>query len=310
MSLYLNTNLSSLAAMRSINRSTANLDVNYERLSSGLRINSAKDDPAGIQTSDKLSTQINELAQTNRNAQNAISYAQTVEGALEEITSMLQRIRTLAIESSNGTNTSTDRQSLQEEVDQLNEEICRIARDTTFAGTDILNGTASVVRFQISPDANSVIKIDLRTGFDTDSLCKLAAIHDGTDEFVVDGGAEFGEMTYKLSDVFSHKVNGKGIDISTFHAAETVLGGIDHLINAIDSKRAELGAIQNRLEATIRNQSNISENVSSSRSRIRDTDWAEEVSKMTANQVLQQGSVSILTQSNQKPQIALQMLQS
>ena len=306
MALYLNTNPSARLAQRTVNRQTARLDTSYERLSSGLRINSAKDDPAGVQTSDRLTVQLN---QTNRNAQNAIAYAQTAEGAMEEITTMLQRIRTLAVQSANGTNATDNRIALQDEVDQLNEEIGRIARDTTFGGQDLLNGNASIARFQISPDPGSIIKIDLSTGFDTNSLATLAAKISGSDTFKLPEGSTLTVSEFKFSDVFSYQVNGKGIDISSMSNAQVVLAGIDYLMTAVDSKRSELGAVQTRLESTIRNQENISENVSDSRAQIRDTDYAEEVSNMTAAQILQQGAVTILTQANQKPQMALQMLQ-
>ena len=309
MALYLNTNLSARLAQRTVNRQTARLDTSYERLSSGLRINSAKDDPAGVQTSDRLTVQLNSLNQTNRNAQNAIAYAQTAEGAMEEITTMLQRIRTLAVQSANGTNATDNRIALQDEVDQLNEEIRRIARDTTFGGQDFLNGNASISIFQISPDPGSIIKIDLSTGFDTNSLATLAAKISGSDTFKLPEGSTLTVSEFKFSDVFSYQVNGKGIDISSMSNAQVVLAGIDYLMTAVDSKRSELGAVQTRLESTIRNQENISENVSDSRAQIRDTDYAEEVSNMTAAQILQQGAVTILTQANQKPQMALQMLQ-
>lgn len=309
MALYLNTNLSARLAQRTVNRQTARLDTSYERLSSGLRINSAKDDPAGVQTSDRLTVQLNSLNQTNRNAQNAIAYAQTAEGAMEEITTMLQRIRTLAVQSANGTNATDNRIALQDEVDQLNEEIGRIARDTTFGGQDLLNGNASIARFQISPDSGSIIKIDLSTGFDTNSLATLAAKISGSDTFKLPEGSTLTVSEFKFSDVFSYQVNGKGIDISSMSNAQVVLAGIDYLMTAVDSKRSELGAVQTRLESTIRNQENISENVSDSRAQIRDTDYAEEVSNMTAAQIMQQGAVTILTQANQKPQMALQMLQ-
>lgn len=309
MALYLNTNLSARLAQRTVNRQTARLDTSYERLSSGLRINSAKDDPAGVQTSDRLTVQLNSLNQTNRNAQNAIAYAQTAEGAMEEITTMLQRIRTLAVQSANGTNATDNRIALQDEVDQLNEEIGRIARDTTFGGQDLLNGNASIARFLISPDPGSIIKIDLSTGFDTNSLATLAAKISGSDTFKLPEGSTLTVSEFKFSDVFSYQVNGKGIDISSMSNAQVVLAGIDYLMTAVDSKRSELGAVQTRLESTIRNQENISENVSDSRAQIRDTDYAEEVSNMTAAQILQQGAVTILTQANQKPQMALQMLQ-
>lgn len=287
---------------------TSKLDVVYQRLSTGLRINSAKDDPAGIQTSNKLTTQIDSLSMTNRIAQNAISYAQTAEGALEEISSMLERIRVLAIESANGTNTSQDRTALQKEVDQLTEEINRIARDTTFGGEALLSGTASVARFQISPSPNSVIKIDLSIGFDIDGLARMAQSISGN--FVVEKNEYVAQTTsFTYASVFSYKVNGKGIDISSQSAAQLCLAGLDGMLNAVDSKRAQLGAIQNRLESTIRNQENISENVSNSRSVIRDTDWAEASSELAAQNIIQQGAASILTQANSRPEIALAMLQ-
>ena len=240
MALYLNTNLSARLAQRTVNRQTARLDTSYERLSSGLRINSAKDDPAGVQTSDRLTVQLNSLNQTNRNAQNAIAYAQTAEGAMEEITTMLQRIRTLAVQSANGTNATDNRIALQDEVDQLNEEIGRIARDTTFGGQDLLNGNASIARFQISPDPGSIIKIDLSTGFDTNSLATLAAKISGSDTFKLPEGSTLTVSEFKFSDVFSYQVNGKGIDISSMSNAQVVLAGIDYLMTAVDSKRSEL----------------------------------------------------------------------
>ena len=222
MALYVNTNVSSLNAQRMTARATKALDVSYQRLSSGLRINSAKDDAAGLQISDRLTTQINGLSQGNRNAQDGISYAQTAEGALEEITNMLQRIRVLALQAANGTNTSQDRQALQQEVDALNEEICRISEDTTFAGQDILNGEAGVVMFQVGPDANSIISIDLSVGFDTESLAAQAASISG-DTYTIEAGFDFTGGTFRYQDVFKFDPDGGGIDISTFSKAEMVL---------------------------------------------------------------------------------------
>ena len=314
MSLYLHTNISALQTQNALSKATTKLDTTYERISTGLRINSAKDDPAGIQTSDRLTRELNSLDETNRIAQNGISYAQTAEGAMDEITTMLQKIRTLAIQSANGTNTSDDRKSIQAQVDQLNEEICRIANRTTFAGKEILSGAASVARFQISPAPNAIIKVDLRRGMQTDSLARLAGDYING-EYGTGSTATYtltdenGKATeYKLIDIFSYDKDGKGIDVSTYSGAQAVLGGIDYLINAVDSKRAELGAIENRLESTIRNQSNISANVSESRSRIRDTDYAEEATNLTTQQILQQGAASILTQANSRPEIALSIL--
>ncbi|MCR5084348.1 MAG: flagellin [Succinivibrionaceae bacterium] len=307
MSLFINTNLSSLQARRAASSSGNRLDVAYERLASGLRINSAKDDAAGVQISNHITTEINGLTMGNRNAQDGISYAQTAEGAIEEITTMLQRIRTLALQASTGTMGAQDRASAQQEVNALNLEITRIARQTTFAGQDLINGNASIVRFQIGTDPNSVVSIDLRTGFDTDSLAVLAGNYLGsTFELPSSTSLEGGE--YQYTDCFSCDLEGNGIDISTMSAAQIVIAGIDGLITAVDRKRAEFGALQNRLEASIRNQSNVIENESAARARIRDTDYAETSAEMSAADILQQGAVSILTQANTRPQIALQLL--
>ncbi|MCR5536896.1 MAG: flagellin [Succinivibrio sp.] len=310
MALYLHSNISSLHAQYANEIASKKLDQCFERLSSGYKLNSAKDDPAGIQISDKLTTQIDSLDMGNRVAQNGISYAQTAEGALEEITNMLQRIRTLSISASNGIKTENDRLAMQAEVNQLNEEICRIAADTTFGGEYLLDGSASVARFQISPNANSVMKIDLSCGFDTNSLAKLADTILNNEKINVAPDGE-DPVYVNCVDIFSYDPAGEpsnGIDVFNRTSAEATLAVVDALINAVDTKRAELGAIQNRLESTINNQSNIKVNASHSRSIIRDTDYAEEASNLTAQNIIQQGSASILTQANTRPQIALQML--
>lgn len=310
--LYLNTNITSLYTRKFANRNSRELDVAYQRLASGLKINSAKDDAAGLQITDHMTTQINGLSQGNRTAQDGLSYAQTAEGALDEITTMLQRIRTLALQSANGTNSTQDRRNMQDEVDQLNEEITRIANQTTFAGQDLLNGNASVAQFQVGPTPNSLIEIDLRPGFDTKNIAKIAASNASkAGVFTIKEDNAFGltQTEFSYTAVFNYSINGGGIDISTQINAEIVLAGIDGLIDAVDSKRAELGAVQNRLESTIRNQDNIKENVSSSRSRIRDTDFAEETSTLTHKQILEQATATILTQANSRPEIALSLLQ-
>ena len=160
MALYVNTNASSLNAQRMMANSTNALDTSYKRLASGLRINSAKDDAAGLQISDRLTSQINGLNQGNRNAQDGISYAQTAEGAMDEMTNMYQRIRTLALQSANGTNSQADRDALQQEVESLCCEIQRISVDTTFGGQKILNGSAASVDFQVGADANQKITLN------------------------------------------------------------------------------------------------------------------------------------------------------
>ena len=337
MALYVNTNVSSLNAKRMLNNSTNSLDTTYKRLASGLRINSAKDDAAGLQISNRLTSQINGLEQGNRNAQDGISYAQTAEGAMDEMTTMFQRIRTLALQSANGTNSDKDRTALQEEVTSLCSEIDRIASDTTFAGKKLLVGTnsakndlttgtatgeTSTVNFQVGADANQTIGVEISQGADkygfdmngfTTALAKAGSLKIT--------GANGTSATIKATDILANTTaqanritgfvkNGDSIafDISTSAGAQNVIANIDNFIQSVDSKRAELGAVQNRLESTIRNQSNVSENVSDARSRIRDTDFATETANMTQQSIIQQASQSILSQANQRPQLALSLL--
>ena len=290
MAMFINTNVSSLNAQRNMTNSTKSLDTSYTRLASGLRINSAKDDAAGLQISNRLTSQINGLDQGNRNANDGISLAQTAEGAMDEVTGMLQRMRTLAQQSANGSNSAKDRAALQKEVDQLGSEINRISKDTTFAGTKLLDGTFGG-SFQVGADANQTIGFSLSQagGFSISGIS--AAVTAGTaDSIFVSGSAG-------------------AIDISTQSTAQDVLGAVDSMLEVVDGKRAELGAVQNRLDSTIRNQANISENVSAARSRIRDADFATETANMTKQNILQQAASSVLSQANQRPQAALQLLQ-
>ena len=295
MALYVNTNASSLNAQRMMANSTNALDTSYKRLASGLRINSAKDDAAGLQISDRLTSQINGLNQGNRNAQDGISFAQTAEGAMDEMTNMYQRIRTLALQSANGTNSSADRTALQQEVTSLCSEITRINDQTTFGGDGALLNKGSV-SFQVGADSGQTISINTKGKIgDTD----LTNWHVGTLAAAIEdeGGEDAANYT-----------SGDNFDISTQDKAQLVLANIDKYIAAVDSKRAEFGAVQNRLESTIRNQSNVSENVSAARSRIRDTDFASETAAMTQQNIIQQASQSILSQANQRPQVALSLL--
>ena len=287
MAMYVNTNVSSLNAQRNLSKSTSALDTAYTRLASGLRINSAKDDAAGLQISNRLTSQINGLDQGNRNANDGISLAQTAEGAMDEITSMLQRIRTLAQQSANGSNSTDDRAALQAEVNALSDEITRISQDTTFGGKNLLDGSAGAnFDFQVGAYANQTISFTL-TNY----------------AFGIDGLA----ANQNVTTVFASGPD--GINVKTASAAQLVLAGVDKLIEAVDSKRSELGAVQNRLDSTIRNQENIAENVSAARSRIRDADFATETANMTKNNILQQAASTVLAQANQRPQAALQLLQ-
>ncbi|AYV36857.1 flagellin [Aeromonas veronii] len=298
MAMFINTNTSSLNAQRNLMNTTKSLDTSYTRLASGLRINSAKDDAAGLQISNRLTSQINGLDQGNRNANDGISLAQTAEGAMDEVTGMLQRMRTLAQQSANGSNSAKDREALQKEVNQLGAEINRISKDTTFAGTKLLDGTYGGT-FQVGADANQTIGFSLSQA-DGFSISGIAAAANTT----VDVGTVIG-TAINVTAIFAA---GSSISISTQSGAQQVLAAADVMLGVVDSKRAELGAVQNRLDSTIRNQANISENVSAARSRIRDADFATETANMTKQNILQQAASSVLAQANQRPQSALSLL--
>ena len=305
MALYVNTNVSSLNSNRNLANATNSLDVSYKRLASGLRINSAKDDAAGLQISNRLTSQINGLNQGNRNAQDGISYAQTAEGAMDEMTTMYQRIRTLALQSANGTNSPADREAIQQEVNQLCEEITRIGKDTTFGGTHILDKSITTqTDFRVGANANEIISIDLTQGFRlNDVYTTVYNASTAAEQTVLESAVNNTGDTTTYTDAIR-------FDVSTQAASQDTLAVVDKFVAVIDAKRAELGAVQNRLESTIRNQTNVSENVSDARSRIRDADFATETAAMTQQNILQQASQSILSQANQRPQIALSLLQS
>ncbi|WP_419148798.1 flagellin [Pseudoalteromonas 'SMAR'] len=322
MALYVNTNVSSLNAQRQLMKSGNSLDTSFERLSSGLRINSAKDDAAGMQIANRLTSQVNGLNQGNRNANDGISLAQTAEGALDEVTSMFQRIRTLAQQASNGSNTDEDRLALQEEIQLLSSEVNRVAKDTTFGGQNLLDGTYDA-SFQVGADAVQTIGFSMKTvggtaaansieadgGFTLSGIAGVAStISDATLASNLSGidtvAATATAGDYTFADVFK----ADDISVSSQANAQAVLAGMDAMIAVVDKKRAELGAVQNRFQSTIRNQANISENLSAAKSRIQDTDFAQETANLTKMQILQQASQSILSQANQRPQVALSLL--
>ena len=303
MALYVNTNVSSLNAQRQLMNSGNSLDTSFKRLSSGLRINSAADDAAGLQISDRLTSQINGLNQGNRNANDGISLAQTAEGALDEVTSMLQRMRTLAQQSANGSNTDEDRAAIQDEVDSLTKEINRVAADTTFGGQNLLDGTYDA-NFQVGADAVQTISFSMKTvGATTNSV----AANNG---FTLSGLASVASITGSgiSTNTFSTNFAASTISVTSQANAQLTMAGMDSLIAVVDKKRAELGAVQNRFQSTIRNQANISENLSAAQSRIKDTDFATETANLTKMQILQQASQTILSQANQRPQAALSLL--
>ncbi|WP_462168592.1 flagellin N-terminal helical domain-containing protein [Pseudoalteromonas lipolytica] len=271
MALSVNTNVMSLNSQRNLSNSTNSLSTSYQRLSSGLRVNSAADDAAGLQIGSRLESQMKGLDQAARNANDGISIAQTAEGALEETTSMMQRMRVLAIQSANGSNSDDDRAALQKEFSQLNAEIDRIAETTTFGGVNVLDGSFSA-NFQVGADADQTISVSIATSMGATGL----------------------ETT--------------SLNIATATGAQDAITGLDASLKAVNDVRADLGAKQNRFSSTIRNLTNVSENVAASRSRIMDADFAKESASLARNQVLQQASSSMLAQANQQPQIALSLL--
>ena len=304
MSMFVNTNVSALNAQRNLAKSNSSLDTAYTRLASGMRINSAKDDAAGLQISNRLTSQINGLDQGNRNANDGISLAQTAEGAMDEVTSMLQRMRTLAQQSSNGSNNEDDRDALQQEYSQLSTEINRISSDTTFGGTKLLDGNYRG-EFQVGASAAQTISFTL-TGFSF-TVSGLAAASTGLSYTVsADSNGDFIATSAAAALTWSTISDISG---STASNAQLSMANLDLMIKSVDSKRAELGAVQNRLDSTVRNQANVSENLSAARSRIRDADFAAETATMTQQNILQQAASTILAQANQRPQSALSLLQ-
>ncbi|MCK0525656.1 flagellin [Anaerobiospirillum sp. NML120449] len=291
MAVYVNTNVSSLNGRRYLNNVQNQLTTTYQRLSSGLRINSAKDDAAGLQISSRLTTQINGLNQGNRNSSDGIALAQTIEGAMDETTNMLQKIRTLAVQSANGTNTTEDRTALQKEAQALADEINRIAKQTKFGGKTVLDGGGDGSIYSAG-NATSKGKLTLQVGANKGDT-----------------------ITFEVNATILSKINGmaavmdKGaLKMSTADNASAMITAIDKAIGIIDGQRADIGALQNRLESSIRNQANVSANQSDARSRIRDADFAEESANLSQQSIIQQAATSMLMQANTRPQLGLSLL--
>jgi len=282
--LSLLTNVQSLKSQRQYNEANKALIQASERIASGKRINSAKDDASGLQLSNRMTSQINGLEQGNRNASDAIAFCQTTEGALDEVTTMLQRMRTLALQSSNGTNSDSERTALQEEVDELVSEITRIGTDTTYGANFAVLGDDNnnqTIKFQVGANAGQTIDLKLKS---ISEMCQAKGKEDA-------------------------KITLDSLSLESVDDANSMITALDAMIKNVDSYRSTLGAKQNRLESTISNQSNVIENVSDARSRIRDTDFVTETAKLTASQIQQQTATSILAQANQNPSLILSLLQ-
>jgi flagellin len=384
MAVTVSTNVAAMTSQRYLNKATENLNTSMERLSSGHKINSAKDDAAGLQISNRLNSQSRGLDVAMRNANDGISIAQTAEGAMNESSAILVRMRDLSLQSANGSNSLSERVAINEEVTALQDELNRIAETTSFGGRRLLNGSFGEAAFQIGANSGeamimgltSIRADDFRMGGETfnaelpegqtigsdwgvpadklDMKFTFAA-DDENEEMVIDIQAKAGDDIEELATyingqtdrlaasvgeggnlqifVANPKIAG-GLDISgslaseigiagaeanitttqdinvtTVKGSQNAVGVIDAALTYVDSQRADLGAKQNRLSHSINNLSNIQENVESSKSRIKDTDFAKETTELTKNQILQQAGTSILAQAKQLPNSALSLLQ-
>ncbi|MBF0219294.1 MAG: flagellin FliC [Gammaproteobacteria bacterium] len=267
MAQVINTNVASLGAQRYLNQSQNALQTSLQRLSSGMRINSAKDDAAGLSISEGLTKQIRGYNQATRNASDGISLMQTAEGGLQEIGNMLQRVRELAVQSSNGNYTSTERGAMQAEVAALTSEIDRVAANLTFNGRKVI-GSALTINFQVGADAGDQIAV---------TLTNASGI-------------------------------ANGVTVSTATGASAAITSMDTAITTINTQRGALGAALNRMESVIRTNENVVENLSASRSRILDADFAAETATLTRTQILQQAGSAMLAQANAIPQNVLSLL--
>jgi flagellin len=377
----INTNVASLNAQRNLSGTNGSLATSLQRLSSGFRINSAKDDAAGLAISERFTTQIRGLNQAQRNANDGISLAQTAEGALAEVGNNLQRIRELAVQASNGTNSQGDRDALNAEVTQLKAEIQRVAEQTTFNGTKLLDGSFTAVAFQVGANAGETISIasienvqtaaiggtftrvtgsfnaSALTGFAT-AIAAGGLVFNGVDVGAVASAANAQERAGQLVEAINRVSSQSGVgasydavtgdvtlvsdaavvttgttnsatvagvanaftgtastttgitavDVSSFTGAQLALGQIDNALTSVNSARADLGAIQNRFGSVVANLSTTTENLTASRSRIKDADFAKETAELTRAQILQQAGVAMLAQANQVPQSVLSLL--
>jgi flagellin len=272
MSLVINTNTASLSAQRRLNQTSNLLQKSFQRLSSGLRINSAKDDAAGLSIGTRFSAQVRGLNQAMRNTNDAVSLIQVGEGALEETTSALQRMRELAVQAANDTYTSADRSNIQDEVDQLVSEINRINSSTKFNGQAILNGSFISKKFHVGAYSGQKVTVEI------------------------------------ASKGVSANALGASVQVTTQSLANTAIDSIDNAISSIATIRSTLGSLQNRFESILDNLSNQAENITAANSRIMDADIATETAALTRNSILQQAGTAILAQANQQPAVVMQLL--
>ena len=272
MGLRVNTNVASMTAQRNLAAVTGRLQGNFSRLSSGLRIANAADDAAGLGISERMRAQIRSYEVAGRNSQDGVSLSQTAEGALQEVSNILGRMRELGVQSANGTLTTTDRGTIDTEFQELLSEIDRIATTTTFNGLNLIDGSTTSIDIQVGVNAGDTISIT-------------------------------------LTDLTTTTLGVGGLDVSSVANANTALSAIDTAIDTVSTGRGQLGAAQNRMVSTIASIANARENLAAAESRIRDVDVAIETSDLTRNSIMQQAAVSVLSQANVQPQLALKLLQ-
>jgi flagellin len=276
MGLRVNTNIASINAQRNTAQVTTRLARNYQKLSTGLRISTAADDAAGLAISERLRSQVRSLGQASRNANDGISLVQVGEGALNEVSNILVRLRELSIQSANGSSSTADKNTIKEEFDSLVNEVNRIAQSTEFNGIKLLDGSATSVTFQVG--INTTANID--------------------------------QLNVTLTPALSTSLGLSSLDVGSGGSTSTAILAIDDAINAVSQLRGKFGSLQNRLTSTIANLGVASESLSAAESRIRDVDVAYETAELTRNNILQQASISILSQANAQPQSALTLLRS
>ncbi|MEZ8017098.1 flagellin [Vibrio splendidus] len=376
MAITVNTNVSALVAQRNLSNANNMLNQSLERLASGSRINSAKDDAAGLQISNRLEAQMSGIDVAVRNANDGISIMQTAEGAMNETTNIMQRMRDLSLQASNGSNSQSERTAIQEEVTALNDELNRIAETTSFGGKKLLNGSFGSSSFQIGGSSGEAVQIGLKNmrtddinmgGFsyvangmasDTwevklnqndmtmsftdrfgqpqeiainakagDDIEELATYINGqTDQVSASvndegqlqiymsgedtaGTISFsGSLASELSMSAGYYESVDGINVTDVGGAQRAVSILDTAMKYVDSHRSELGAMQNRFDHAINNLENVHENLATSNSRIKDTDYAKETTQMLKQQILQQVSTTILAQAKQAPNLALTLL--
>ena len=293
MTLSINTNIASIDAQRNLSASQDSLATSMQRLSSGLRINSAKDDAAGLSIAERMNSQVRGMNVAVRNANDGISMSQTAEGALSQVGNALQRMRELAVQARNATNSSSDKDSLNKEFTQLQQEIGRVLGGTTFNGKHILGADATSLTFQIGANTTADDTITIATSNMT--LATAITMVTSTQPYTqLDGATATGAAIDALADSA---------------AIGTVINNIDAALDSVNDTRATYGATQSRFDAIITNLQTSVENQSAARSRIMDADFATETSNMSRAQVLQQAGTAMVAQANQLPQQVLKLLQ-